>query len=717
MPKAKRVIDNTARCGPIFLATLITIVGGYFALERCLSLISAAAAENGYGQQVQIVLLYSLIGLMLFANLIYYLSIYGYFRRVAQPSLPVCLELVSIYSDEPRKDLLILIPSYKEEVELIRQALISAALVEYPKRQVILLIDNNPMPTAPKDALLLATTRQLPQELQRLFDVPSRHLERQRAAFRGRHEHSPLCIDEEVTRLAQSYEWASGWLRTVACDFTGDRPSLSHTDRLFIDRILLAPAESHWEKAQELRRGSRTAKDIGQEWRRLSSLFRVEFNTFERKRFVNLSHAPNKAMNLNSYLALIGRGFIEVARPDGLYLEECSDGDGQWQIPDADYVATLDAVSLVTCDYAARLIPVLEQDGHERVAVAQTPYTAIPDPPVAMERAASASTDAQFFSHLGMTYLDSSFWVGASALMRRAALEDIARKSEERGHSIQVYIDDTILIEDAAATIDLIKKNWSVYHYNGRLSYSATPVDFGALLIQRRRWANGGLLILPKLVCYTLRWPWYPDRIAKLFARLPSLMAPSVAGIGMPILLLFRFDDSIVPLWLPLLALTYYLLYGLDLKRAGYQWSDVPRVYALNLLLIPVQFGGTLESLRQAMSGRPIPFRRTPKITGRTRVPKVYLAAICLFCIYALVCAMFDAWDGRFLHMLYAFINGSAAAYGIVVFIGLAAIRDDLFGRSSSGPVKPALADLKSSAGPIGLGPIVTPAVLAPPHE
>ena len=40
---------------------------------------------------------------------------------------------------------------------------------------------------------------------------------------------------------------------------------------------------------------------------------------------------------------------------------------------------------------------------------------------------------------------------------------------------------------------------WTLFNYPERLSYSATPPDFGSLCIQRRRWANGGLLILPKL--------------------------------------------------------------------------------------------------------------------------------------------------------------------------------------------------------------------------
>ena len=38
--------------------------------------------------------------------------------------------------------------------------------------------------------------------------------------------------------------------------------------------------------------------------------------------------------------------------------------------------------------------------------------------------------------------------------------------------------------------------------------------------------------------------------------------------------------------------------------RSGYSWHDVVRVYALNLLLIPVNLGGLLLSLRQAVMGR-----------------------------------------------------------------------------------------------------------------
>jgi hypothetical protein len=51
-------------------------------------------------------------------------------------------------------------------------------------------------------------------------------------------------------------------------------------------------------------------------------------------------------------------------------------------------------------------------------------------------------------------------------------------------------IADRTIIEDTESSIDLIVRGWSLYNYPSRLAYSATPADFGSLLIQRRRWAT-----------------------------------------------------------------------------------------------------------------------------------------------------------------------------------------------------------------------------------
>jgi hypothetical protein len=43
-----------------------------------------------------------------------------------------------------------------------------------------------------------------------------------------------------------------------------------------------------------------------------------EITSFERKRYVSLSHEPNKAMNLNSYMGLMGGTYREAQTVTGI---------------------------------------------------------------------------------------------------------------------------------------------------------------------------------------------------------------------------------------------------------------------------------------------------------------------------------------------------------------------------------------------------------------
>ena len=131
-----------------------------------------------------------------------------------------------------------------------------------------------------------------------------------------------------------------------------------------------------------------TISYIEAEYQYLASLFRVELSVFERKRYRSLSHEPNKAMNLNGYLGLMGKHFREIHRPDGCHLVESASSCSTMTVPNTPYVITLDADSLLLPDYALKLIHHIEQPGNERLAVVQTPYSAIPNAPNAMERTA-----------------------------------------------------------------------------------------------------------------------------------------------------------------------------------------------------------------------------------------------------------------------------------------------------------------------------------------
>ncbi|MFI5425511.1 glycosyltransferase family 2 protein [Aeromicrobium sp. UC242_57] len=84
-------------------------------------------------------------------------------------------------------------------------------------------------------------------------------------------------------------------------------------------------------------------------------------------------------------------------------------------------------------------------------------------------------------------------------MIRKPALEDIVEVENVGGYDIKTYIQDRTVIEDTESSIDIGTAGWTLVNYPERLSYSATPPDYGSLVVQRRRWANGGLLILPEL--------------------------------------------------------------------------------------------------------------------------------------------------------------------------------------------------------------------------
>ena len=473
----------------------------------------------------------------------------------------------------------------------------------------------------------------------------------------------------EGLRLAHLYRDAASWFDTQAQNY----PVADHTAALLTRLVFITSRDAHRRRADELERGAE-AGDLDEarilrEYRRLNYLLRVELTSFERKRYVNLAHVANKAMNLNSYIALLGCGFREVERPDGLHLEPAAAGDAGLHVPDADFLVTLDADSLIAPDYAARLIHPLQLPENARVAVTQTPYSAIPDAPGILERVAGATTDIQYLLHQGFTAYHATFWVGANALLRVAALRDVATDGVERGFPIRKFIQDHTVIEDTESSVDFVAGGWRLHNYPERLAYSATPPDFGALLIQRRRWANGGLLILPKLLRYLTHARPSGIRVVEGFFRVHYLISIAAGNLGLLLLLAFPFGEDGFFVWIPLAATPYFLLYGRDLMQAGYRWTDLFRVYALNLLLIPVNLGGVFRSLQQALTGRKVPFVRTPKVVSRTPAPALYVAAAYILLGQWLLGAGNDVWHERWLLAAFSLINAAFLAYAIRTFI------------------------------------------------
>ena len=119
----------------------------------------------------------------------------------------------------------------------------------------------------------------------------------------------------------------------------------------------------------------------------------------------------------------------------------------------------------------------------------------------------------------------------------------------------------------------------------------------------------------------------------------------------------------------------YYVLYARDLRQAGYGAADPFRVYALNLLLVPVHVGGVLQSLRQAWTGQPTPFQRTPKVLDRTLPPRSYVLAEGALLLVMVVGGVTHLLCGHWLSASFALGNGTFLLYALVTLVGLSDLR------------------------------------------
>ncbi|TAJ49863.1 MAG: glycosyltransferase [Herbiconiux sp.] len=627
-----------ALCVVVWLLYVVTIV---------VTLARGAALADAGQLLTTIVFLVSVTFLTLSACM-YLIARAGALPRFAQHRRARRIALDEQFA-ERQPALVALLPSRSEDPALVRMSLWSVALQEYPGLRVVLLLDDDPHPSDPADQRSLEESRRLPDEIMAELRPVRTRVERAAASV-GSNELGAVEATEIVMR---EHAAAAQWLRARA----SIAPDRTHVDAFFRDQVLQRLAADLDETAsalhEVLEKGEEplTVARARQVMARLVNIFGVEIDVFERKLHPELSHAPNKAMNLNSYLGLLGRS-----------------------VPDADYVLTLDADSMLLPEYCLRLVHVLEQPENSRVAVAQTPYSAYRGAPSRLERLAGATTDLQHIVHQGLTAFDATFWVGANAILRRSALEDIRRESIEGGHRIVRFISDRTAIEDTESSLDIALHGWSLFNYPERLSYSATPPDFGSLVIQRRRWADGGLLILPRLheLIGRRRRGGDPMGWGERLLRLNYLGSITWVTLGLlAVLTLYPLNGQLVTLLLLLIAVPYFIEMASDLRYLGYRRRDMIGIYGLNLLLLAVNLAGSVASVVQALTGRKARFVRTPKVNTRTPAPALYVLAPIAIVAGATVIAVRAGFDGAWGTTAFAAFTALAAAWGIARLLGL----------------------------------------------
>jgi cellulose synthase/poly-beta-1,6-N-acetylglucosamine synthase-like glycosyltransferase len=666
---------------------VVTLVASALLARDLVEEFRASLRSGATGASAEQFAFFAIAGALLWGTIVYEMTRLGFARRRRSHRRVPREVLDRVYDESSPPALAILIPSYREETEVVHRALLSAALQEHPRRRVVLLIDDPPDPRDPEAAAAVLAARSLPRRVAVRLAKPAAELEAALADFVDRRRAGALDLGEEMRHLAALHAHAAAWIEAEASAWSdGD-----HASRFFVELVLRGPAREERSRGARLEqaaaRGERLDPDLLlREHRRLASLFRVNIACFERKRYANLSHEPNKAMNLNAYIGLLGRRFRSVERSDGTHLEDSA--QAELCVEPAEFVLTLDADSVLAPDYALRLMHCMRSPGNERMAVAQTPYGAFPGAPGLVERVAGATTDIQHRIHQGFTHYGATYWVGANALLRTEALHDIRTLRLERGHEVQLFVQDRTVIEDTESSVDLAARGWTLHNVPERLSWSATPPDFGALLIQRLRWANGGLLILPKLLLHLVRGRWNLGRLAEGFLRCHYLVSIAIVNVALLALLLWPFGSVLETLWLPVASIPYFLLYGRDLVRLGYPPGDLLRAYALNVLLLPIQLAGMARSLRQALTGRKSAFARTPKISGRTPAPPSFHAAEYVFAALLAGSLTADLLQGRWLHSVCVAANGAALSYALIAFVGPRRSAQDLRLQLRARPVR-----------------------------
>ena len=358
----------------------------------------------------------------------------------------------------------------------------------------------------------------------------------------------------------------------------------------------------------------------------LRQLFVLNLTVFQRKLCPNLSHERTKAMNLNSCVnALFDPALVTAS------CSSCSQKSPSSVCPEheflmrfsqtPDYFLVLDADSFLHPDYLSLALRRFHSslDASEDLALVQCHFSGITEHGSQLSKYAGLSTDALRNSYFYLSKCKSGFWSGTNGLFHVGRLLACARRhvasnpSQNLPRWLEFFCSKTP-IEDTGTTMKLALHGLRSECLARQLSWSESPSSFASLIIQRRRWANGGLILWLDLLKAQLFGKQSRLSAEEFILRSIWLLGPSLEIAGFFAFTLHPFDPVYValPIFLTCTALTMT-----DLRIS---LADTLLLHTLGAFLIPVHGSGVVRSVIQLITGTKQTFEVTPKDNGNPRL-------------------------------------------------------------------------------------------------
>jgi cellulose synthase/poly-beta-1,6-N-acetylglucosamine synthase-like glycosyltransferase len=216
----------------------------------------------------------------------------GYFKRSLQHKAANREALEARFSGNA-PSLVILVPAYKEDPAVVRRTLLSAALQIYPRRRVVLLIDDPYTPRSHADAANLQEMRDLPVAMQALFARPAMQFDSALEAYQRRMIAGEHDARREAEYLSRLYRDAADWFdEQISRQEGGD-----HSAALLVRAVLACRRDELRERAVHYQHCAWSTDGVDgsvslRAYRHLAELFRACYELWTiGSSFLSMRHA------------------------------------------------------------------------------------------------------------------------------------------------------------------------------------------------------------------------------------------------------------------------------------------------------------------------------------------------------------------------------------------------------------------------------------------